>query len=296
MMERRRFYVLLIVLVVLLGTALFNLKKFSPAMEELEESRNNPVSEEQVMEEDTLSGIVKYERAIQKIIDYGREGNLQKLAQMVQYPLMRSYPLPLIRDSADFVNYAGIIWDDSLKQVFRNLRLEDWSLFGWHGFSFADGHYLWVGEKKISDITYDSKRELELKERLFKEDIAMLHPSLQEGIQETWLTIKDVKGTFYGRLDLMKNKKYRLSLYDKAQKKSERPFFVAMDSIWNQEGSMANTYLVFVKGGVTIKILHSYYYPTVMYYIEKGDTTQYELDCDNYYVTVSDLKKKGYLR
>lgn len=295
-MERRRFYVWLIVLVVLLGSALLNLKKFSPAMEELEESLNSPVSEEQVMEEDTLSGIEKSERAIQKIIDYGREGNLQKLAQMVQYPLMRRYPLPLIRDSADFVNYAGIIWDDSLKQVFRNLRLEDWSLFGWHGFSFASGYYLWVGETKISDITYYSKREKELKERLFREDVAMLHPSIREGIQETWLNIKDVKGTFYGRLDLMKNKKYRLSLYGKSQKRSERPLFVAMDSIWNQEGSMANTYLVFVKGSVTIEILHSYYYPTVMYYIENGDTIKYELDCDNYYVTVSDLKKRGYLR
>lgn len=295
-MERRRFYVWLIVLVVLLGSALLNLKKFSPVMEELEESLNSPVSEELVMEEDMLSGIERSERAIQKIIDYGREGNLQKLAQMVQYPLMRRYPLPLIRDSADFVNYAGIIWDDSLKQVFRNLRLEDWSLFGWHGFSFADGHYLWVGETQISDITYYSKREKELKERLFREDVAMLHPSIREGIQETWLNIKDVKGTFYGRLDLMKNKKYRLALYGKSQKRSERPLFVAMDSIWNQEGSMANTYLVFVKGSVTIEILHSYYYPTVMYYIENGDTIKYELDCDNYYVTVSDLKKRGYLR
>lgn len=262
----------LIILVFLLGSALFNLKRFSPAMEELESSRNDSASEEQVMEEDTLSGIAKSERAIQKIIEYGREGNLEKLAQMVDYPLMRSYPLPLIRDSADFVNYAGIIWDDSLKQVFRNLKIEDWSLYGWHGFSFADGVYLWVGETKISDINYDSKQEQELKEKLFREDIAMLHPSLQKGIRETWLSIKDVKGTFYGRLDLMTNKKYRLSLYDKSQKKSELPFFVATDSIWSQEGSMANTYLMFVKGGVTIEILQSYYYPTVMYYIEKGDT------------------------
>lgn len=264
-------------------------------MEELESSRNDSVSEEQVMEEDTLSGIAESERAIQKIIEYGREGNLEKLAQMVDYPLMRRYPLPLIRDSADFVNYAGIIWDDSLKQVFRNLKIEDWNQYGWRGFSFADGVYLWVGETKISDINYDSKQEQELKEKLFREDIAMLHPSLQKGIRETWLSIKDVKGTFYGRLDLMTNKKYRLSLYDKSQKKSELPFFVATDSIWSQEGSMANMYLMFVKGGVTIEILHSYYYPTVMYYIEKGDTTKYELDCDNYYVTVSDLKKKGYL-
>lgn len=275
-MERRRFYVFLIILVVLLGSALFNLKRFSPAMEELEDSRNDSVSEEQVMEEDTLSGIVKSERAIQKIIEYGREGNLEKLAQMVDYPLMRSYPLPLIRDSVDFVNYAGIIWDDSLKQVFRNLKIEDWSQYGWRGFSFANGVYLWVGETKISDINYDSKREQELKEKLFREDIAMLHPSLQKGIRETWLSIKDVKGKFYGRLDLMTNKKYRLSLYDKSQKKSELPFFVATDSIWNQEGSMANMYLMFVKGSVTIEILQSYYYPTVMYYIEKGDTTKYE--------------------
>lgn len=294
-MEKRRFYVFLIILVFLLGSALFNLKRFSPAMEELEGSRNDSVSEEQVMEEDTLSGIAKSERAIQKIIEYGREGNLEKLAQMVDYPLMRSYPLPLIRDSADFVNYAGIIWDDSLKQVFRDLKIEDWSQYGWRGFSFANGVYLWVGETKISGINYDSKQEQELKEKLFREDIAMLHPSLQKGIRETWLSIKDVKGTFYGRLDLMTNKKYRLSLYDKLQKKSELPFFVATDSIWSQEGSMANMYLMFVKGGVTIEILQSYYYPTVMYYIEKGDTTKYELDCDNYFVTVSDLKKKGYL-
>ena len=137
---------------------------------------------------------------IQDIIKYGGEGNLEKLSQYVSYPLWRPYPLPMIKDSSEFVKYANIIWDDSLKNVMKTLKPEDWSSYGWRGFSFYNAYYLWSDGDYITDITYNSRKELLLQERLIEEEKKMLHPSLQNDIESMWISFKEINDHFYGCL------------------------------------------------------------------------------------------------
>ena len=196
---------------------------------------------------------------IQDIIRYGSEGNLEKLSHYVSYPLWRPYPLPMIKDSSEFMKYANIIWDDSLKNVMKTLKPEDWSSCGWRGYTFKDGEYIWMDGDLITRINYDSKKELLLKEKLIEEEQRMLHPSLQNDIESMWISFKEINDHFYGRIDEMKNKKRRICIYDKSQEISEMPKFVALDSIYDIQGSMHNTYLLFSKDSVTIELLQSYY-------------------------------------
>lgn len=58
-------------------------------------------------------------QVIQDIMKYGNEGDFAKLSKYINYPIRRDYPLPLIKDSSDFVKYVSIIWDDSLKMSLK---------------------------------------------------------------------------------------------------------------------------------------------------------------------------------
>lgn len=232
---------------------------------------------------------------IQDIIKYGGEGNLEKLSQYVSYPLWRPYPLPMIKDSSEFVKYANIIWDDSLKNVMKTLKPEDWSSYGWRGFSFYNAYYLWSDSDYITDITYNSRKELLLQERLIEEEKKMLHPSLQNDIESMWISFKEINDHFYGRIDVMKNKKRRICIYDKSQEISEIPKFVALDSIYDIEGSMHNTYLLFSKNSITIELLQSYYLESTIEINNKGEVNQYKIDCDYRYNTVPKLLEEGKL-
>lgn len=232
---------------------------------------------------------------IQNIIKYGSEGNLEKLSQYVSYPLWRPYPLPMIKDSSEFVKYANTIWDDSLKNVMKTLKPEDWSSYGWRGYSFKDGKYIWMDGYHITGINYSSKEELLLKERLIKEEKKILHPSLQDDIESMWISFQDIDKQFYGRIDVMKNKKRRICIYEKSQEISEMPKFVALDSIYNIEGSMHNTYLLFSKDSITIEVLQSYYLESTIEINNKWEVNQYIIDCDYRYNTVKKLLKEGKL-
>lgn len=232
---------------------------------------------------------------IQDIIRYGSEGNLEKLSHYVSYPIWRPYPLPMIKDSSEFMKYANIIWDDSLKNVMKTLKPEDWSSCGWRGYTFKDGEYIWMDGDLITRINYDSKKELLLKEKLIEEEQRMLHPSLQNDIESMWISFKEINDHFYGRIDVMKNKKRRICIYDKSQEISEMPKFVALDSIYDIQGSMHNTYLLFSKDSVTIELLQSYYLESSIEINNKGEVNQYKIDCDYRHNTVPKLLEGGKL-
>lgn len=72
----------------------------------LDEYYSEPKEEEEEEEEEENDKLLL---TIQDIIKYGSEGNLEKLSQYVSYPLRRPYPLPIIKDSSEFVKYADMI-------------------------------------------------------------------------------------------------------------------------------------------------------------------------------------------
>jgi len=257
----------------------------------LDEYYSEPKEEEEEEEEENDKLLL----TIQDIIKYGSEGNLEKLSQYVSYPLRRPYPLPIIKDSSEFVKYADMIWDDSIKSVMKTLKPEDWNSYGWRGYSFKDGKYIWMDGDFITGINYASERELFLKERLIKDEKEMLHPSLQKDIESMWISFQDIDKQFYGRIDVMKNKKRRICIYDKLQEISEIPKFVALDSIYDIQGSMHNTYLLFSKDSITIEVLQSYYLESTIEINNKREINQYIIDCDYRYNTVPKLLKEGKL-
>ena len=90
-------------------------------------------NEEDVSNESSFSG-KKDTATILTFIEEGKKGNLPAIANLFAYPIKRPYPLPPIKDSAEFVQYGKIIFDDSIRQVLSETTIEDWEERGWRGF------------------------------------------------------------------------------------------------------------------------------------------------------------------
>ncbi len=127
-------------------------------------------------------------------------GDAPALAAMVSYPIDCSYPLRNIEDSTQFVAYFDILFDDSIKNVLRHTQLADWSEFGWRGYSFSYGEYLWLDESSVR-INYVSEREKELHERLVDDELSSLHPSL-DGNWIPYSCYVDLEDSLLLRVDL----------------------------------------------------------------------------------------------
>lgn len=193
---------------------------------------------------------------ISKLINYGKVGNAKALAGLFIYPIERRYPLPAIKDSAEFVRYCPIIFDDSLKRVLSRTSVADWKSYGWRGwyldvFFWAEG----FGGGRISRIDYFSAKEKALWKNLAKKEIRTLHPSMREEIDKPILTFRSEQGEWTGRIDLLKSEKYRLALYKQGTKLSALPDFMETDSLYEIQGSMANEYFVFRNDSVRVEVL-----------------------------------------
>lgn len=230
-------------------------------------------------EDDSLKTIIPTDRiTITKLINYGKEGNLEALASLFSYPIYRKYPILPINDSVDFVRYASVIWDDSLKQVLRNTKLEEWKQYGWRGYSFRNGNYFWVDGGKVFAINYFSAGEQNLWKQLVRNEITSLHPSLQEGIESPYLSFRTEKKEWYGRIDLMKNGKSRLAIYKEICQPDNKPYFVAEDSVYEREGSMGNENFVFFGDSVTVELFISRYVTSFIDITKNGVKESYDID------------------
>lgn len=216
-------------------------------------------NEEDVSNESSFSG-KKDTATILTFIEEGKKGNLPAIANLFVYPIERPYPLPPIKDSAEFVQYGKIIFDDSIRQVLSETTIEDWEERGWRGFflynyfvesSFDDG--------KMTYIMYKSEEEKKLRKQYIIEEIKSLHPSLQRDTDIPIGTYLSADSQWIGRLDLLKSGIHRFSMYKQGSDLSALPYFTETESIYRIEGSQANKYFEFENDSLKIELLLTSY-------------------------------------
>lgn len=216
-------------------------------------------NKEDVSNESSFSG-KKDTATILTFIEEGKKENLPVIANLFEYPIERPYPLPPIKDSAEFVRYGKIIFDDSIRKVLSETTIEDWDERGWRGFflhnyfvesSFDDG--------KMIYIMYKSEEEKKLREQYIKEEIKSLHPSLQEDIDIPIGTYLSADSQWIGRLDLLKSGIHRFSMYKQGSDLSALPYFTETESIYQIEGSQANKYFEFENDSLRVVLLLTSY-------------------------------------
>lgn len=189
-------------------------------------------------------------------------GEKEIFASIVSYPLERMYPLHDIQDSASMVSYFDTLVDDSLCTVLKNTRVSDWSEFGWRGYSFMNGEYLWW-DGALTGVNYYSQAELKLRDALVQRELATLSPELTEGEWTVYECLIPSDSPYCAiRLDVLpmedEEDQYRLAFYERGADLNAEPALVLTGS-YNTEGSMGiqNFYFADSSGKVTADFVYS---------------------------------------
>lgn len=188
----------------------------------------------------------EYQKFIKSFIANVKSNNKEGVAAFISFPLGRDYPIPNVKNKADFVKRYDQIFDATLKnEIIKSNPAKDWSEVGWRGIMLNQGT-LWIDtDGKIISINYQSQAEKNLSNKLIAAEKAKLHPSIAkfkapEYILET--------SKFRIRIDDLGNNNYRYASWSVKQKMSEKPDLVITNGKWIPDGSGGNSYFDFKKG------------------------------------------------
>ena len=126
-----------------------------------------------------VEGLDSLPKEVRGVVTSVAAGDSVKFSQTVIYPLTRPYPLHDILSASELQKYYSVLVDDSLRKVVTTPA--EWSDFGWRGWSPSEGQYIWVSEEGVYSIPYLSAREKTMRDKLVREELASLAPSLRKG-------------------------------------------------------------------------------------------------------------------
>ncbi|MCI9846088.1 hypothetical protein FLV_14985 [Flavobacterium pectinovorum] len=188
----------------------------------------------------------EYQKFIKIFISNVKDDNREAVANMISYPFKREYPIPAIKNKADFVKRYSEIFDSTLRnEIIKSNPAKDWSEMGWRGIMLNQGT-IWIDtDGRLISINYQSKFEKDFKSKIIAEEKTKLHPSIAkfkvpECILET--------SKFRVRIDDLGNNNYRYASWSLKKKMSEEPDLVISNGKWFREGTGGNNRFEFKKG------------------------------------------------
>lgn len=174
--------------------------------------------------------------------------DIKAIAAETSYPLSRQYPLPDIKNAAEFIEQYHAIFDGKLREDIITSDVEkDWTKMGYQGIMLSNGT-LWLGEKgnliAINDLSDSEKKK---RTALIAKDKVSIHKSLQK-FDEPVAIMETEK--FRVRIDEVDGK-YRYASWEIGQKQSEKPDLIVNDGEMIRDGSGGNHHYLFKNGDYT---------------------------------------------
>lgn len=153
------------------------------------------------------------------------EGDSDRFASMVSYPLARPYPLHDIQNADEMRHYFRQMVDDSLRAVARRAIPSGWHEYGWRGFALEDGQYVWMDDS-VYDVPYVSRAERAEMRRLIREDSLSLRPQESRGWRPVACLASQHTGVVY-RIDSAvrgrRGEAFRLAVWECGDSLGARP-------------------------------------------------------------------------
>ncbi|MGS0534841.1 hypothetical protein [Pseudoalteromonas sp. SaAl2] len=188
----------------------------------------------------------QYQKNISPIITAFKGGDRAAIAALIRYPLKRRYPLPAIKNEAEFINRFDEVFDDELATVIASSNIDtDWDKVGWRGIMLNSG-VVWVDtDGKIIGINYQTAKEQSLAENLIAADKQALHPSVNTFAEPIldWQTAK-----YRVRVDDLGNYNYRYVSWSIDKKPNAKPDLVLTHGEKKFDGSGGNHSYTFKNG------------------------------------------------
>ena len=188
----------------------------------------------------------EYRDEVGHFIDCIKKKDIAALSGLISFPLIRSYPIPSIKDSSELRLRFAEVFDDSLVAMITSSDIDnDWSEVGWRGIMLANGA-LWLDtDGKLLRVNYQSAVEASREKELIEKDRNAVHPSLRE-FEYPDVVLETAK--FRIRIDGMPDGTYRYASWGINKQMSEEPDLILKRGVVNFLGSGGNHEYVFVSG------------------------------------------------
>jgi len=184
-------------------------------------------------------------------IDMLKKGDAKALANNIDYPLKRKYPIPPIKNKREFVKRYPEIFDTELvKTIVTSDTALDWEEIGWRGISFNNGLLWFNSYGTLFVINHHTEFENNLRDSLIVEERKTLHPSLFEYDQPKCIM---KTSQFIIRVDYMKDETYRYASWPINKTMREKPDLVLFNGELILDGSGGNYYYQFINGAYTYR-------------------------------------------
>lgn len=188
----------------------------------------------------------EYQKFISKFILEVKNGDKEAIAKRIKFPFKRDYPIPSVKDKADFVKRCNQIFDKVLiDKITKSDPAKDWSEMGWRGIMLNQGD-LWMDtDGKIISINNQSAEELKLKNELIAKQKKNVNASLSN-FKDPVAILETSK--FRIRIDDLGNNNYRYASWSIKKKMTDTPELVIEKGVFVAEGTGGNHYYEFKKG------------------------------------------------
>ncbi len=218
---------------------------------------------------------------IQKIHQFVMYYQVDSLANNIEYPLHRAYPIPSITDKKTFVKRYDSLFDKFFQQLILEAPLSDWSTVGWRGIMLGNGQVWLDYNGKIKAINYESQAEKRQQETLIAQDRAHLYKPLQN-YKKPVLKLNTKK--YHIRIDRLNNGTFRYVSWRRGSDESQPPNLVLNNGHVKYDGSGGNHRFLFTKGEYTYVvnrlIIRAKYSPEARLVVKKKNEIILREKCD----------------
>ncbi len=190
--------------------------------------------------------------SINNVIELFKSNNVDKVSDIISFPLERQYPIPSIKNKNEFTKRFSEVFDKILIDKIANSNIEQWSEVGWRGIMLDNG-VLWMANSDgiITAVNYQSDFEKKLRIDLIDREKENLHNSLKTFESPTY---KIKTKNYLIRIDELTNDKYRYASWKISDKETSKPDIILNDGELEFEGSGGNHVITFFKGKYTYKV------------------------------------------
>ncbi|TDP04209.1 hypothetical protein [Flavobacterium sp. 245] len=187
----------------------------------------------------------EYQKFVKSFIANVKSNNKDGVASFISFPIGREYPIPAVKNKADFIKRYDQIFDANLKkEIINSNPAKDWAEMGWRGIMLGQGDIWMDTNGKIITINYQSQAEKDLKNKLIAGEKGKLHSSIATFKAPVYVL---ETSKFRIRIDDLGNDNYRYASWSIKKPMSEKPDLVITNGKWISDGSGGNSHYDFKK-------------------------------------------------
>jgi len=190
-----------------------------------------------------------HKEVITNFINDVKWNDREALAKRISFPFKREYPLPAIKNKAEFLKRYDEVFDTKLVgQITKSDPGHDWYAGGYHGIMFSDGQ-VWIDyDGSLLGVNYQTAAEAKIKEQLITKDKKSVNPSVSQFTRPVHI-LKTAK--YLVRIDDVGHANYRYTAWNASAKMTDKPNIIITNGEYKPDGSGGNHSYIFKNNGYT---------------------------------------------